>query len=90
MGEFYHIVVRPKKDFVGFRNQDVGEKGHIERLAGKLKNGEWATHSWLIEKTDAKVKGKSLIGKTDDAKDLIKKLPVKPKLEEGDVFYAIR
>jgi hypothetical protein len=32
-GEFYRIEVRPKEEFVTFRNQDVGEPGGIETRA---------------------------------------------------------
>ena len=32
-GKFFRIEVRPKEEFVTFRNQDVGEPGGIERLA---------------------------------------------------------
>ena len=87
-GNFYRITVRPKSQFTFFRNQDVGGKGHIERIAGKRKSGSWATQAWLIEKTDAKVKGNILIGITPEAKDLIRSLSSKPKLEKGDVFSA--
>ncbi len=38
-GKFYRIEVRPKSDFVTFRVQDVGEKGGLERLAGKRSSG---------------------------------------------------
>jgi hypothetical protein len=33
-GEYYHVAVRPKGDFVVFRTQDVGDPGHIQRVAG--------------------------------------------------------
>ena len=38
-GEYYRVEVRPKSDFVTFRTQDVGTKGHIQRLAGKRSSG---------------------------------------------------
>ena len=34
-GNFYRVEVRPKDKFVTFRTQDVGSKGHIERVAGR-------------------------------------------------------
>jgi len=34
-GNFYRIVVRPKGEFVTFRNHDVGKKGHLPSLAGR-------------------------------------------------------
>lgn len=33
-GDYYHIEVLPKGDFVTFRTQDVGRRGHIQRVAG--------------------------------------------------------
>ena len=87
-GKFYRIVVRPKGEFVTFRNQDVGTKGHIQRLAGRRKNGSWATQAWLIAKTDATKRGGTLVGKTADAKKLLAKLGKKPKKKIGAVYKA--
>jgi len=85
-GNFYRIVVRPKGEFVTFRNHDVGKKGHLQRLAGRRKNGGWATQAWLIVKTDAHVSGGTLVGKTSDAKKLLTKLQGTPKRVKGDIF----
>jgi len=87
-GKFYRIVVRPKGEFVSFRNHDVGEKGHVQRLAGRRKSGSRATQAWLIAKKDAKVVGDILIGKTKHVKDVISKLRRKPKKVKGDIFKA--
>lgn len=87
-GDYYRIVVRPKSEFVSFRNQDVGKKGHLQRLAGKRKSGSWATHVWLISKKDAEIKGRVLVGKTSDAKKLLSKLRTKPIRIKGDIFEA--
>lgn len=38
-GEFFHIEVRPRRQFKTFRTQDVGRKGGIERVAGKRGSG---------------------------------------------------
>ena len=73
-GNFYRINVRSKSQFVDFRTQDVGEKGHLERIAGKRKNGNWATQCWLVSKKDAVVRGGKLFGKTNSVKDLLKTL----------------
>src|SRR5438128_1668597 len=54
-GDYYHVGVRPRKGFVMFRTQDVGEPGHIERVAGKRQSGSWDTVKWLISKEDAHV-----------------------------------
>jgi hypothetical protein len=34
-GEYYHIEVRPKEQFMMFRTHDVGKQGGIELVAGK-------------------------------------------------------
>jgi hypothetical protein len=87
-GEYYHVEVRPRGDFVKFRTQDVGDPGHIQRVAGQRESGSWATVKWLIGKEDAHVSGDTLVGDTKDAKDLIKKLGAKPVLKSGDRFEA--
>src|SRR5205814_2266528 len=51
-GKFYRIEVRPKSQFVTFRTQDVGERGHLERIAGKRSSGSWETATWLVAKED--------------------------------------
>jgi hypothetical protein len=73
-GDFYHIGVRPKEQFVTFRNQDVGEKGGIERVAGKRESGSWDTVKWLVSKDFAHVEGKTLVPDHEDAKALLKTL----------------
>ncbi|MFH0874025.1 MAG: hypothetical protein V1846_04295 [Candidatus Komeilibacteria bacterium] len=87
-GEFYHIVVRPKEEFTSFRNQDVGKKGHLERLAGRRSSGSWATQTWLIGKTDATVKNGKLIAKSPAAKKLFATLGSVPSWVKGDIFQA--
>src|SRR6266508_3005949 len=56
-GEYYHIEVRPKKEFTTFLTQDVGERGGIQRVAGKRGSGSWDTQKWLIGKDEAHVSG---------------------------------
>ena len=87
-GEYFRIVVRSKDQFTTFRYQDVGEKGHILRLAGKRSSGSWDTQTWLISKDDAHVEGDTLVGDTDDSRKLIETLGSKPTLVKGDVFEA--
>ncbi|MBI2546789.1 hypothetical protein HYV81_06445, partial [Candidatus Woesearchaeota archaeon] len=70
-GNFYRIVVRPEEEFVTFRNHDIGESGHIQRLAGKRSSGTWDTQAWLISKDDAHVEDDMLVPDTKDARDLI-------------------
>src|SRR5437762_322553 len=59
-GDYYRIVVRDKSQFTTFRNQDVGEKGGIQRLAGKRSSGSWDTQTWLISKDMAHIEGDEL------------------------------
>src|SRR5512146_1812072 len=87
-GSFYRVEVRPKTEFVTFRTQDVGGKGHIERVAGKRASGSWATAAWLIGKQDAHVSGRKLVADSSDAKKLLKKLGSEPVRRSGDRFQA--
>ncbi len=87
-GEYYHVEVRPGEDFVTYRTQDVGDPGHVQRVAGKRESGSWATVKWLIDKNDAHVEGDTLVGDTSDAKDVLKKLGSKPVRKSGDRFEA--
>ena len=87
-GDYFRIVVRPKEDFTTFRYHDVGEKGHILRLAGKRRSGSWDTQVWLIGKDDAHIEGDTLVADTDDARRVIEALGTKPKHVKGDVFEA--
>jgi len=87
-GNYYHVEVRPKTGFVTFRTQDVGTKGHIQRVAGKRASGSWATVKWLIGKEDAHVSGGKLIPDTKGAKDVIKELGIQPVHLSGDRFKA--
>ena len=87
-GEYYHVEVRPGEDFVTFRTQDVGDPGHIQRVAGKRETGSWATVKWLIDKNDAHMEGDTLVGDTSEAKDVIKRLGSKVTHKGGDRFEA--
>ncbi len=87
-GEYYRIVVRDKGEFTTFRYHDVGDKGHIQRLAGKRSSGSWDTQAWLISKDDAHLDGDHLVPDTADARKLLDTLGSKPKHVKGDVFEA--
>jgi hypothetical protein len=89
-GEYYHIEVRPKKDFTTFRTQDVGEKGGIQRVAGKRSSGDWDTQKWLISKNEAHLEGDKLIPDTKEAREVLKDLGSKPVHIRGDRFKAER
>jgi hypothetical protein len=87
-GKYYHVEVRPKSEFLTFRTQDVGDPGHIQRVAGKRESGSWATVKWLISKEDAHISGSRLIGDTEDAKNLLAGLSSPPMHRGGDRFKA--
>ena len=87
-GNYYHVEVRDGDDFESFRTQDVGDSGHLQRVAGKRGSGSWATVKWLVSKEDAHVENGKLVPDTKDAKDLIKKLGSQPVQVRGDRFKA--
>ena len=86
-GRFFHIEVRPAADFGVFRVQDVGERGGVERVAGRRSTGQWDTAKWLVEKTHAHVEGDHLVPDSDEAKALFRSLG-SPEHIEGDRFRA--
>ena len=87
-GNYYHIELREGSDFETFRTQDVGDEGHLQRVAGKRATGSWATVKWLVSKDDAHVEGGKLVGDTQEAKDLIRRLRSRPTQIRGDRFQA--
>jgi len=87
-GDYFRIVVRPKEQFTTFRYQDVGEKGHIQLLAGKRSSGSWDTQAWLISKEDAHIEKDMLVPDTHDAEDLLQRLGSRPKHIKADIFEA--
>jgi len=87
-GGFFHIQVRPKSDFVFFRNQDVGARGGLERVAGRRANGTWDTQKWLIGKSEAHRAGKRLEPDTAAARKVLAQLGSVPRHLGGDRFIA--
>jgi hypothetical protein len=87
-GDYYHIAVRPKETFVTFRTQDVGDPGHIQRVAGQRRSGSWDTLKWLISKEDAHVENGKLVPDTTDARKLLRQLGSEPVQVKGDLFEA--
>ena len=87
-GDYYHIEVLPKGEFVTFRTQDVGRRGHIQRVAGQRSSGSWATVKWLIGKEDAHKQGGKLVPDTKAARDVIEQLGSQPVHMIGDRFKA--
>jgi len=87
-GEYYRIELRSTIDFTTFRYHDVGDKGHLIRLAGRRPSGSWDTQTWLVSKADAHIEGDTLVPDTEEAKKLIESLGSQPKHLKGDVFEA--
>jgi hypothetical protein len=87
-GGYYRIRVRPSDEFVMFRTQDVGDSGHIQRLAGKRQSGSWATQTWLVSKQDAHIHDGTLVPDSAEARDLFERLGAKPVHVKGDIFRA--
>ena len=87
-GAFFHIQVRPRTEFVSFRNQDIGGRGGIERVAGQRANGSWDTQKWLIGKTQAHRDGKQLVADSVAAEKVLSQLGSTPRHLGGDRFIA--
>ena len=87
-GGFFHIQVRPNSEFVSFRNQDVGGRGGIERIAGRRANGSWDTQKWLIGKSEAHLDGKQLVADSVAAEKVLAQLGSVPRHLGGDRFIA--
>ncbi len=87
-GKYFHIQVRPKSEFVAFRNQDVGGRGGIERLAGLRANGSWDTQKWLIDKSEAHLDGHTLVADSLAAEKVLAQLGSVPRHLGGDRFIA--
>lgn len=87
-GNYFRVEVRPKSEFASFRTQDVGRKGHIQRVAGRRSSGSWATVTWLIGKEDAHVQNGRLVPDTAEARKLMAQLGSRPVHTSGDRFRA--
>lgn len=87
-GRFFHIELRPSREFVAFRVQDVGAPGGVERVAGLRANGSWDTAKWLVEKTDAHIEGDRLVADTAEARKMLSTLGSEPVHVSGDRFRA--
>ena len=87
-GDYYHVEVRPGEKFVTFRTQDVGRRGHIQRVVGQRSSGYWTTVKWLIGKEDAHVQDEKLVPETRAAKAVINQLGSQPIHLVGDRFKA--
>jgi len=85
-GRFFHIEVRPSKEFVAFRVQAFG--GGLERVAGRRANGSWDTATWLIDKDHAHIARGRLVPDSETGEKLLKTLGSAPVHLGGDRFQA--
>jgi hypothetical protein len=86
-GEYYHVELASPRGFEIFRTQDVGRRGHIQRVAGrKADGGSWQTVKWLIGKKDAHRRGDRLVPDSKGARDVIDQLGAQPVHISGDRF----
>lgn len=88
-GHFYRVEIRPKGVFNTFRTQDVGEKGGLERIAGKRSSGSWDTVTWLISKDKSHIsKTGELIIDDKKARSMLSQISGDITHVQGDVFHA--
>jgi len=85
-GRFFHIELRPRKEFVAFRMQAFG--GGLERLAGRRADGSWDTAAWLIGKDRAHIERGRLVADSVAAENMLKGLGSAPVHLGGDRFRA--
>ncbi len=80
-GQYYHIEVRPKDQFVTFRTHDIGAAGHLQRVAGKHRSGSWDDQKWLVSKADAHVEDGRLVADTPDVAKVLEAIGPARRLE---------
>ena len=86
-GDYYILEVRPRPQFEFFRLHDVGDPGHIQRLEGRLSNGEWEDQAWIISKNDAHMENHFLKADTKHAREILEIYGPAHHVEE-DVFIG--
>ncbi len=86
-GDYYLLEVRPRPQYECFRFYDVGEPGHIQRLAGRLSNGEWEDQAWIISKKDAHMEDHFLKADSKRAREVLEIYGPAHQVE-GDVFIG--
>ena len=87
-GKYFHIELRPSAQVIGFRVQDMGAPGGVERLAGLRADGSWDTAKWLVEKTHAHLEDGRLVPDSAEARKLLRSLGAPPVHVGGDRFRA--
>ncbi len=87
-GRFFHVEVRPSRNFTRFRVQTLGGTGGIERVAGQRPSGSWDTQKWLISKERAHIKNGVLVADTADVRKLLITLGSSVRQVTGDRLKA--
>jgi hypothetical protein len=87
-GKFFHVEVRPARNFISFRVQNLGGNGGIERVAGRRASGSWDTQKWLISKDKAHVVRGVLVPDTADTRELLGSLGSAARHVSGHRFKA--
>jgi hypothetical protein len=87
-GSYFHIEVRPRRQFKTFRTQDVGKPGGIQRVAGRRSSGSWDTQKWLISKDMAHAARGKLVADSRDARKVLDDLGSAVTHVTGDRYKA--
>ncbi|HUI94749.1 MAG TPA: hypothetical protein VLX44_03260 [Xanthobacteraceae bacterium] len=87
-GRFFHVEVRPARNFIRFRVQPLGGTGGIERVAGQRASGSWDTQKWLISKERAHIENGMLVADTKEVGELLTALGSPVRRVTGDRFKA--
>jgi hypothetical protein len=70
-GDYFYLEVRPRTQYKFFRFHDVGEPGHIQRLAGQKDDGSWEDQGWIISKRDAHMEHHFLKADSKNAEEIL-------------------
>lgn len=83
---YFHIIVRPKRQYIAFHTQDVGSPCGIQRLTGHRPSGAWNPCTWLLSKSLAHDEKGKLVPDTREAAELLATLKGDPIWQYADVF----
>jgi hypothetical protein len=87
-GSFFRITVRPKEQYVSFRNYNVDGSSGLIRVAGRKRSGTWDTHAWLLSKDSAHQEDDYLLAETEEARNLFSGFSDYPTRVAGDEYEA--
>lgn len=84
--EFYHIEVRPPREFKRFRIARSGSG--IERVGGQCENDVWKTVKWLVSKEFVHVENGRLVADNQTVRELFDTFDSEPRLIKDNRFNA--